>query len=97
MLLIVLAWYMIHDIYWIYSLNDNEIQDITPLGVALQKNKMLKDLRWVCMCIIINWCFGLHYDIIILLWMCSLNGNKIQDIGPLGVGLEENNSLVELQ
>ena len=29
--------------------------------------------------------------------MCSLNGNKIQDITPLGVGLEKNNSLVELR
>ena len=39
---------------------------------------------------------ALLYDII-LLWIRRLSGNKIQDIGPLGVGLEENKTLVELQ
>ena len=46
--------------------------------------------------IIIDIDFVRWYDII-LLWIRSLSGNKIQDIGPLGVGLEENETLVDLQ
>jgi hypothetical protein len=82
--------------FFVYSLRNNQLVNVSALGAALVVNKTLTQLKLMGFLCVPVFDSG-SFIVWVVVFFCSLDGNRISDVSALAAALSTNTTLEKLK